>query len=181
MGNFQKSLNALAKSRVYVGIPAKAATRKNPEINNAELVFLLSNGVRTVDARRRMGAMMLNRKIDYSAALKLYLHSKGSALFAIPPRPIIEPAINASGNKERIVAQLKLAGEAALKGNEKEMTKQLNRAGLLAQNIVRAWFTDPRNHWAPNAPSTIQRKGSSRPNIDTGELRKSITYLVVNG
>ena len=30
--------------------------------------------------------------------------------------------------------------------------------------------------WTPNSPVTIARKGSSRPLIDTGELRASITY-----
>lgn len=33
----------------------------------------------------------------------------------------------------------------------------------------------------PNAPSTIARKGSSKPLIDTGQLRSSITYEVENG
>lgn len=30
----------------------------------------------------------------------------------------------------------------------------------------------------PNAPSTVARKGSSKPLIDTGQLRNSITYKV---
>lgn len=30
----------------------------------------------------------------------------------------------------------------------------------------------------PNAPSTVERKGSSTPLVDTGQLRASITYLV---
>lgn len=30
----------------------------------------------------------------------------------------------------------------------------------------------------PNAPKTIARKGSSKPLIDTGQLRQSITYVV---
>jgi phage gpG-like protein len=33
----------------------------------------------------------------------------------------------------------------------------------------------------PNAPSTIARKGSSKPLIDTGQLRNSITYKVEVG
>lgn len=35
--------------------------------------------------------------------------------------------------------------------------------------------------WVPNAPSTIARKGSDRPLIDTGELRRSIAYKVTRG
>ncbi|EMX0849892.1 hypothetical protein AAF302_001116 [Pluralibacter gergoviae] len=32
-----------------------------------------------------------------------------------------------------------------------------------------------------NAPSTVERKGSSTPLIDTGALRQAITYVVDNG
>jgi hypothetical protein len=31
---------------------------------------------------------------------------------------------------------------------------------------------------APNKPSTVERKGSSRPLIDTGALKRSTTYVV---
>jgi phage gpG-like protein len=34
------------------------------------------------------------------------------------------------------------------------------------------------NGWAPNSPYTIAQKGSSRPGIDTGALRNSITASV---
>jgi hypothetical protein len=35
--------------------------------------------------------------------------------------------------------------------------------------------------FAPNAPSTIAKKGSSQPTIDTGSLRQSITYVIEDG
>ena len=71
-----------------------------------------------------------------------------------------------------------MAAQAALSGNSDAVTQALNRAGLIAQNVVRDWFTNPKNHWAPNAPSTIARKGSDRPLIEWGELRKSLTYVL---
>ncbi|CAI3202747.1 hypothetical protein CNEO2_3080002 [Clostridium neonatale] len=50
------------------------------------------------------------------------------------------------------------------------------------QNIARDWFTNPSNNWAPNAKSTIDKKGSDRPLIgETGHLRGSITYVVKDG
>jgi hypothetical protein len=49
---------------------------------------------------------------------------------------------------------------------------------MLGQNIVRAWFVDPKNGWPENSPITIAAKGSDKPLIDTGELRKAITYVV---
>lgn len=175
-----KAFSDLSKMQVYVGIPEAGAGRKKSDITNAQLAFIHTHGVRTVTFRRRMGATMINRKITYQAALAMYLHSHGVAIFGIPPRPIIEPAIEAAGNKEQILAEMEKVAKAALNGKRYEAKAALKRAGMTAQNIVRAWFTDPRNHWAPNAPSTIKRKGSSRPLIDTGELRKSITYVIVD-
>ena len=173
------SMQKLVNSRVLVGIPAKTSNRKKPPINNAELTYIHTHGIRTIDARRRMSAMMKNRNLNYKQALALYIHSKGSSMFAVPPRPIIEPAIEA--NKKVIEAELKLAAAAALSGDKAATERHLRLAGMTAQNVVRAWFTDSRNHWPPNAPSTIKRKGSDKPLIDTGQLRKAMTYVVEMG
>jgi len=106
----------------------------------------------------------------------LYIHSNGSPLQGIPARPVLEPAMSA--NAERLGEMLDKAADAAMDGSADGMRRALESAGMAGQNAARAWFTDPRNGWAPNAPETVRRKGSSRPLIDTGELRKSITYVV---
>ena len=80
-----------------------------------------------------------------------------------------------------IEAELKAAAQASLNNKPGEAKRHMRMAGMVAQNAVRAWFVDPRNNWAPNAPSTIRRKGSAQPLIDTGELRKAITYVVDEG
>ena len=170
---------ALAKLQVLVGVPEKTTGRqeKGSPLTNAALVFLHTHGVRGIDMRRIVRAKM-NLGATYNAATQMYIHSHGSPLYAIPPRPIIEPAIEAPDNKKAILAQLTLAGRAALDGKKTEAVRFLNLAGQEAVNRVRAWFTDPRNGWPPNAPSTIKRKGSSRPLIDTGQLRRAITYVI---
>lgn len=62
-------------------------------------------------------------------------------------------------------------------GNAKKMAKKL---GILAEKIVLESFeTSGDGKWAPNAPYTVAMKGSDKPLIDTGELRKSITSQVV--
>lgn len=108
----------------------------------------------------------------------MYIHTHGSPVNNIPPRPVIEPAIAASGNREAIAKELAGASKAFLEENPTLAKRQLERAGIAGANASKAWFTDPRNHWPPNAPSTIKRKGSDRPLIDTGALRQSITYVV---
>lgn len=105
-----------------------------------------------------------------------YIHTHGSPTKGIPARPIIEPAIEA--NKNQLIPELKAGMIASLEGKKQVAVNCLKRTGMTGQNIVRGWFTDSRNHWAPNAPSTIRRKKSARPLIDTDTLRKSMTYVV---
>ena len=118
------------------------------------------------------------RNDEMTNAGLVYLHTNGSALAGEPARPIIEPAIRARDNHDRITAELKRAAQAALDDDPAESAERLNRAGLLGANAAKRWFTDPRNNWAPNSPATIARKGSDSPLIDTGQMRRSITYLV---
>ena len=68
--------------------------------------------------------------------------------------------------------------KTAVQGDFQGSLEDMERLGLKAQNVCRKWFVNPENGWAPNSPATIARKGSDRPLIDTGELRKSITYVV---
>jgi phage gpG-like protein len=77
--------------------------------------------------------------------------------------------ITISSNARQIIAtyQLRLA-------KSKDLTEPLTKAGALAVSAAKRRFTSEVG-WAPNAPITIEIKGSSRPGIDTGKLRNSIT------
>lgn len=170
-------LKELTSTRILVGIPQKTARRQGEPITNAELMYIHTNGVRAWAMRMYMGVKMI-KGASYPEALQMYLHSKGSPQWQIPPRPVIEPAITAKGNKEKITSEMEAAGKAALNGNRTAMRYFMERAGITAVNLVKAWFTDPRNGWAPNSPSTIKRKGSSKPLIDTAQMRNAITYIL---
>lgn len=112
-----------------------------------------------------------------NAAL-LYIHTNGSPLQHIPARPVIEPAIAAEGTRQLITEQLKLAGKAILDKESEKAETHLRKAGQIGANASKRWFFDPRNNWAPNAPSTIARKHSDQPLIDTESLRKALTFVV---
>lgn len=112
-----------------------------------------------------------------NAAL-LYVQTHGSPARNIPARPVIEPAIAADGNREQISGELAEAAKAHLEGSPEQTDLHLRRAGMAGRNASVNWFTDARNNWAPNRPSTIRRKKSDRPLIDTGALRRSLTYVV---
>jgi hypothetical protein len=180
------SLKDLAKKTVCVGIP-DATEHEDSKISNAQILYLNTNGVRDVSMRNEM-QHNLNDGMTYSKAHELYVHEHGSPLWRIPPRPVLEPALDNS--KEQIAELMKDTVNIALDGGN--VTPALNVVGMQGQNIARDWFTNPDNNWAPNADSTIngwkshwgkffKGKGSDKPLIDTGEMRKSITYVVKDG
>jgi hypothetical protein len=179
-------LRQLANRQIYVGIPEgsdnnPAAANGNVEnssnITNAELLYMQTHGIRQKEMREEMNPKVESGELGYSEAYQLYLHTHGSPLWQSPPRPVIEPAIE--NGKEAIAKQLKKVVSTALDGQDP--TVEMQKAGMLGQNIVRDWFTNPSNGWAPNSPATIEAKKSDKPLIDSGDLRKSITYVISDG
>lgn len=52
----------------------------------------------------------------------------------------------------------------------------LEQVGVVAAGAVQEYITDLRT--PPNAPSTIERKGSDNPLIDTSAMMQSVSYAV---
>jgi phage gpG-like protein len=75
--------------------------------------------------------------------------------------------IGASSSAKAIVDRLQAQMERL-----RDFATPLQAAGNVVRDASVKRFTD--NDWAPDAPSTIAKKGSSRPGIDTGALRNSI-------
>lgn len=179
-GDLKKSLEELSKKKVCIGIPQEdTATREsnqNEHITNAQLLYIHSNGIRDNTMIKSM-QHDINSGTPYSRAYEFYVQEHGSPLWQSPPRPVLAPAIENS--KEKIADQMKNAFKSVLEGSNP--TDELGKVGMLGQNICRAWFTDPSNKWAANSPLTVKRKGSDKPLIDTGELRKAITYVLKEG
>jgi hypothetical protein len=183
-----KSLNDLSKKTVCIGIP-DSTEHENSELSNAQILYLNTNGVRDTTMINAM-QHNLDNGMPYSKAHELYIHEHGSPLYRIPPRPVLEPAIENS--KEQIAELMKEAVDIAMEGNN--IIPALEKVGMQGQNIVRDWFTNPENKWPANSDFTIngskldkngnkfiKGKGSDRPLIDTGEMRKSITYAIKDG
>lgn len=172
MRRLAASLAGLTRRQVYVGIPATTAEERLAQVRK------LLSARRGKRARVRLAAVNKAAPTVNNAEL-MFIHTNGSLLRHIPRRPIVEPAIEDRDNADAIAAELRLAGEAALGGKDDQVLRQLKLAGQVAENAVKAWFTNPRNGWAPNKPSTIRAKGSSRPLIDTGALRQAVRSVVV--
>jgi len=180
-GDLQNAISSLIKKDILVGVTEEKASRDNgDDINNAELLYAHSHGIRKKEMREEMKANT-DKGMKYSAAHSLYVQSHGSPLWHSPPRPVLEPAIEA--NKEAIANQHGKAIKAALDGNPAVLEAELNKTGMLAESAAKAWFEDPRNGWPENAESTKRmkaEKGNNRfmPLIDRDEMRKAITYVM---
>ena len=97
----------------------------------------------------------------------------GSADGKIPPRPFLQPAINKGAPEYQRLAEVMIP--KVLSG-EMTMKVLLEQMGNLAEGHVKQEITDLDT--PPNAQSTIDKKGSDSPLIDTGALRQSIRYVV---
>lgn len=169
------ALEELKKTDVLVGIPERESSRETDDINNAELLYIHTHGIRKSEMRKEMQENVDNGS-PYSEAYQMYIQEHGSPLWHSPPRPVLEPAI--ADKKEQIAEQLSKAMTSLLDGNSQETTICLHKAGQVAENSARDWFINPKNGWAPNSQKTIERKGSEQPLIDTGSMRKAITHVV---
>lgn len=171
-----KSLDDLAKKTVCVGIPQEEDNHRGDDITNAELLYIHTNGIRDTSMIREM-QHDLDSGTPYSIAHELYVHENGSPLWQSPPRPVLEPALD--NIKEEIAEQMKEVANVAIDGGA--VGVELKKVGEMGQNAARDWFTNPENKWPKNSEDTIKRKGSDKPLIDTGELRKSIVYVIKEG
>ena len=103
----------------------------------------------------------------------------GSASKNIPPRSFLRAPLE--GDKKQIIKALqsKAVKKAIEEGNAEAA---LELVGIAAEGVVdEAFATSGGGTWAANKPSTVRKKGSSRPLVDTGELRRSITSEVISG
>ena len=102
----------------------------------------------------------------------LFIHTNGSPLRHIPARPVIEPSIEA--NHIALEEGLHEAASFVLDGQKDKAETTLKKVGTLGATGAKRWFTDPRNGWRQNAPSTIRRKLAKL----TGQrLRKALKTL----
>ncbi len=172
-GGAEKLAQALRQKgiSVYVGIPATSATERAAEVQSL---------AGTVTGKRAKHLADVAKQ-DVNNAELLYIFSKGSPARNQPPRPVLEPAIEADGNKQIISRELAGMAKAHLDEDKAKEKQYAERAGIAGQNAARDWFTDERNHWKENAPSTIAAKGSDRPGIDFGLMRAAIVYLTDEG
>lgn len=108
-----------------------------------------------------------------------YLMETGSPAMNLPARPFLVPGVQSV--EKQVAKQLQKGAVAALDGSKDDVEKAFIAAGLVAQNGVRREIND--GTFAPLAEATLaarRRRGrtGTKPLIDTGQLRNSITYAL---
>jgi hypothetical protein len=170
-GDFLARIKGIGQLATYVGIPGSS--------DRMEDASKRANKFTSLRKRNRRLRKRLKRIAAGSAtnAELLYWFSKGSPLRNQPPRLVLEAAIHAPGNKEKISALVAESSLQYAKGQIYRSKQTLKQAGALSAKICRQWFFDPRNGWAPNNYNTVRKKGSEQPGIDTNEMRMAITHV----
>ncbi len=89
-----------------------------------------------------------------------------------PARPFMKQSFEK--HEKELQAACDQVNKAIIAGRSAEQA--LDVLGVTAKGIVQEEIAD--GDFAPNAPSTVKKKGSDKPLIDTGHMRQSVNYVV---
>lgn len=164
--NFNTMVNSILKTtrkELLVGIPELSVDREEGGMSNAALA---------------------------------YIHEHGSPLQNIPARPFMDSGIDSV--RKSINEQLFEVAKACMENDGDKIGVLFEKAGLVAVNGIRNYIAN-NNDFAPLAESTkrsrfnriksnksksLSRRSESmagyKPLIDTAQMLKSITYVVVD-
>lgn len=118
-------------------------------------------------------------KIEVTDKMRAYLHGQGLHLKAstqyitIPERAFLRNGYDL--NRDGVLDNAESALPAVL-GGSMDTEKFLEMIGLILSSDIKDYAT-ALDH-PPDHPFTVDRKGSSNPLVDTGDMIGSITYEV---
>ena len=90
----------------------------------------------------------------------------------IPARPFIRQSVDDNGSKIKSF----LKGEVKDFAQGKSAEQILKEIGIFQKDLMQDKITS--GSFEPNAASTIKKKGSSKPLVDTGRMRQSVNYVI---
>lgn len=174
---------SMRHAQIRVGIPRAENGRKRQDsagIGNAALMAVHEYGA-TISIPEREVSITRQLRTDGTFAYNGKFRKKGNfqSFHRIPAHTVTIPERSVFRytfhQQKYFNRQMRRLASQVLRG---EITRDaaLNRLGAYVQGKLRGAFTD--GHMAPNAPSTIRQKGSSKPLIDTGALRQAITFIL---
>ena len=185
-----KRVLGLTKLSAYVGVPASSSKDRSNQLLG---MAAKSKGKKATRLQKKAA------ENDINNAELLFIFSKGSPKRHQPARPVLQPAVAADGNRQKIGNQIAASCKASLAGDKPLSRQRMGKAALAGQNAARDWFTDPRNSWKDLADSTkrdkvrrlspAQRKtaldkngellpGSYTIGVETGAMRAAIQGII---
>jgi len=132
----------------------------------------LSATLRAAPYRLRVGFMESDRyPRGIPIATVAAINDFGAPSRGIPPRPFFRNMVrDKSPQWPNTLADL-------LKANGYDAKAALDKMGLIIADQLRDSIL--HGAWTPNAPSTVKRKGSNQPLIDTRRMIDSVTHEVI--
>lgn len=90
-----------------------------------------------------------------------------------PPRPFLRQSVDDNASKISAFCRSQLQKLAQGTTDAETILKQVGvmQKGLVQEKIGNGDFE-------PNAPSTVKKKGSDKPLIDTARMRQSVNYVI---
>lgn len=118
-------------------------------------------------------------KFGITNADLMFIHENGSPTRHIPQRPVLQMTIEwARMNLIRPTLTKFYAVLINSNFNYPLAEKELEKMCMRIQSYARKIIYSNDGKLAPNAPSTIARKGDNHPLFDTGQLARSITCIL---
>lgn len=90
----------------------------------------------------------------------------------MPSRPFLRKSVDE--NEGKINSFLQSKKDDLVNGVSVEQV--LKEIGIFQKDLIQEKITE--GSFAPNAESTVRKKGSSKPLIDTGRMRQSVNYEI---
>lgn len=90
-----------------------------------------------------------------------------------PARPFMRQTLE--DYEDQIISRGQSQFKKGLNGDKNAQTT-FNAMGTYVKGCIQKEIRD--GEFEPNAPSTIAKKGSDKPLIDTGRMRQSVTYVI---
>ena len=120
-------------------------------------------------------------KVGITNSELMYIHENGSPLNNIPARPVLDMTIKYASEEllnDTIDNCLQIWINS--KKSQEAVEKELNKLCLKMEKYARQLIYSNDGRLAPNAPSTIAKKGDNHPLFDTGQLARSITCRLID-
>ena len=176
LDEFMKKFREISDTNVYIGVPSSDNKSLDGGINMATLVAVhelgatIKHGGGTRYQKNANGNLAKFVRNDFVGPTS---GVTAGHTIKIPERSFIRSTMNS--NKKKYTELLEKGIKSALAGAT-SVKSVYEKIGIIIVNDVKT--TMVTGNFTPLKSSTIKAKGSSKPLIDSGEMRNSITYEV---